>query len=367
MPDSPDLRLAPGLTIDCWVYFDEKPTGYQPIVIKGNEYQLRLDDQREGGRFSFFVYLDGWEPRVSTTVPVAGKWYHLTAKWTGTEISLTVNDERVSSERFGTPQPTDNPLVIGKANCRIDELKLRNPSLEKTRQMLQMIQGTRGRGARQPAAVRVRRRVAGLARSVSRTGVTTRRRIGRRIGRRERDAVEPRARRGRRTEHVGVGALAVAAGDTGQPDLCHRGGLGHGGAAGVGLPTDVSGEPGIPPGLARQAEAVGAVVPRRRRAAGDDRGAVGVEQAGGTPVPVRPQLGAGASHSAPAATSRSSPSSATWAPKPRTCAPSCASPPACGLWESRRSASTRCRTTPPNGSSGRCAPSSRTWGRWNCL
>ena len=141
VPDSPDLRLAPGLTIDCWVYFDEKPTGYQPIVIKGNEYQLRLDDQREGGRFSFFVYLDGWEPRVSTTVPVAGKWYHLTAKWTGTEISLTVNDERVSSERFGTPQPTDNPLVIGKANCRIDELKLRNPSLEKTRQMLQMIQG----------------------------------------------------------------------------------------------------------------------------------------------------------------------------------------------------------------------------------
>ena len=81
------------MTIDGWVYFDDQPTGYQSLVIKGNEYQLRLDDQREGGRFSFFVYLDGWEPRVSTTVPVAGKWYHLTAKWTGTDVSLTVNGD----------------------------------------------------------------------------------------------------------------------------------------------------------------------------------------------------------------------------------------------------------------------------------
>ena len=146
VPDNPSLQLAPGLTIDCWVYFDDKPAGYQPFVIKNNEYQLRLDDQREGGRFSFFVYLDGWEPRVSTTVPVAGKWYHLTAKWAGTEISLTVNDERVSAERFGTPKPTNSPLVIGKANCRIDELKLQSPSLEKTRQIQQMIQDATAAG-----------------------------------------------------------------------------------------------------------------------------------------------------------------------------------------------------------------------------
>jgi len=69
VPDSRDLRLARRLTIDGWCTSTTGPTGYQPLVIKGNEYQLRLDDQREGGRFSFFVYLDGWEPRVSTTVP----------------------------------------------------------------------------------------------------------------------------------------------------------------------------------------------------------------------------------------------------------------------------------------------------------
>jgi len=153
VPDGPDLRLAPGLTIDCWVYFDEKPVGYQTFVLKENEYQLRLDDLREGGRFSFFVHLDGWEPRVSTTVPVPGKWYHLRAKWTGTEIRLAVNGACVSAERFGTPTPTDNPLVIGGANCRIDQLSVQNPGVEKTRQMREMIEeaadavaGCAGRG-----------------------------------------------------------------------------------------------------------------------------------------------------------------------------------------------------------------------------
>ncbi|OIO99006.1 MAG: hypothetical protein AUJ96_20220 [Armatimonadetes bacterium CG2_30_66_41] len=149
VPNSPDLQLAPGLTLDCWVYFDEKPTGYQQFVYKDSEYQLRLDDQREGGRFSFFVYLDGWEPRVSVGVPVAGKWYHLVAKWTGTEATLEVNDEKAAGPRIGAPKPTDNPLQLGKANCRLDEVKLRNPSVEQTKKMAAMVEQT-------PAARRVK-------------------------------------------------------------------------------------------------------------------------------------------------------------------------------------------------------------------
>ena len=140
--NTPDLQLAPGLTIDCWVYFDEKPTGYQPIVIKANEYQLRLDDQREGGRLVFFVYLDGWEPRVGSVVAEAGQWYHLLAKWTGSEISLEVNGDRASAQRVGTPRPTDIPVMIGKLNCRVDELKLSNPSLGQVRAMQSMVAKT---------------------------------------------------------------------------------------------------------------------------------------------------------------------------------------------------------------------------------
>lgn len=137
--DSPGLRLAPGLIIECWVYYDEKPTGYQPIVIKDKEYQLRLDDEREGGDFSFFVYLDGWEPRVSGTAPRAGEWYHLVATWTGTELSLEVNGQRSSTHRVGTPSPTDNPVFVGKANCRVENLRLANPRLLQLREMQAMM------------------------------------------------------------------------------------------------------------------------------------------------------------------------------------------------------------------------------------
>jgi hypothetical protein len=126
VPNSPDLQLRPDLSIDCWTYFEEKPLGTQVIVVKESEYLLRVDDALEGGQFSFFVYLNGWEPRVSTVIPEPGQWYHLVAKWTGKESSLEVNGQKVSAGRSGTPKPTSNSVFIGKATCRIDELKLKN-------------------------------------------------------------------------------------------------------------------------------------------------------------------------------------------------------------------------------------------------
>lgn len=139
IPTTSDLNLAPGLTIDCWVYFDDKPTGYQQIVYKEGEYQLRLDAEQEGGVFSFFVHLGGWEPRIRTIAPQAERWYHLVATWDGTEISLSVNDQVFSTKRVGTPQATDNPVRVGQANCRVDELRLLNPHLLQMREMQSLI------------------------------------------------------------------------------------------------------------------------------------------------------------------------------------------------------------------------------------
>jgi hypothetical protein len=107
--------------------------------MKNEEYQLRVDDQREGGRFSFFVYLDGWEPRVSSIAPRAGQWYHLVARWTGTEAILQVNGQKSSVKRLGTPRPTRHPVMVGKANCRVDELRICNPSLLQMRDMMSRI------------------------------------------------------------------------------------------------------------------------------------------------------------------------------------------------------------------------------------
>lgn len=131
---TPDLQLAPGIVIDCHVRFDAKPLGYQEIVRKDKEYLLRVDDTAEGGYFAFFVYLAGaWEPRVRGPMPEQGRWHHLVARWSGTEISLEVDGVRSVGPRTGTPQPTDNPVIIGGGNGLLDDLKIRNPALARTR------------------------------------------------------------------------------------------------------------------------------------------------------------------------------------------------------------------------------------------
>jgi hypothetical protein len=135
------LQLNVGLTLDCWVYFAQKPKGYEQIVYKDREYQLRVDDVSEGGRFSFFVYLGGWEPRVSGPVPQAGHWYHLTARWTGTEAVLQVDDETFAGARLGVPVATDSPVSVGAASARIDDLRIANPVLFRNRQLQALVKG----------------------------------------------------------------------------------------------------------------------------------------------------------------------------------------------------------------------------------
>jgi len=141
IPDNGDFQIAPGLLIDCWVYFDRKPEGYPQIISRDKEYQLRVDAGKEGGRFSFFVYLDGqWEPRVSSgIVPEPGRWYHLTAKWTGDEISLEVDRMKSNISRQGTPGPRNGPTHVGYIHGLVDELKIYNPGMIKKRRIEELI------------------------------------------------------------------------------------------------------------------------------------------------------------------------------------------------------------------------------------
>lgn len=131
--DAPSLRLTPGFRLACRVYFTAPPSRAQQLVCKEGEYLLRVDDKREGGRFSFFVCLDGWEPRVSLTMPTGERWYDVEAEWTGVEMRLSVNGKTVAVPRVGTPKPTTNPVRIGPATCLLDEVKLWNPGFEQAR------------------------------------------------------------------------------------------------------------------------------------------------------------------------------------------------------------------------------------------
>ena len=135
VPSSPELELAPGLQIECWVMFSELPTGYQYIVRKDHEYMLRVDPLSEGGRFAFFVYLNGsWEPRVSCGKAVtAGVWYHVVARWTGKKATLEVDGEKASVSRSGVATPTAYPLEFAALNGALDELRIENPVMRNSR------------------------------------------------------------------------------------------------------------------------------------------------------------------------------------------------------------------------------------------
>lgn len=129
VPDCGDVRLAPGLRIDCWVRVDAIPPEGREILSKDDEYMLRIDPASEGGRFSFFVNLGGWESRASSrSAPAPGTWHHLVAAWDGKEISLEADGQAARKPRAGTPEASAEPLRIGPIEGVIDELRIVNPA-----------------------------------------------------------------------------------------------------------------------------------------------------------------------------------------------------------------------------------------------
>ncbi|MGI5924056.1 MAG: LamG-like jellyroll fold domain-containing protein [Lentisphaeria bacterium] len=131
VPSNKDLQLAPGLRIACSVLFDEIPEAPTPIVLKENEYMLRVNPKVEGSNFAFFVFKNGrWEPRVSSKVkPQPGRWYHLVASWDGINQVIGVNGEVNNKVHSGLIEPGDAPLTLGTFKGQIDELLIENPRL----------------------------------------------------------------------------------------------------------------------------------------------------------------------------------------------------------------------------------------------
>lgn len=125
------LQLGDAISVEAWVYQTEKTGDYTGIVYKWSDYLLRTDNDAEGGKFSFFVNLDGsWEPRVWCFPPELNKWYHLVGVWNGKKLTLWINGEKTEQDRAGTPTPGDQPLLIGQGFIGIiDELKIYNRAL----------------------------------------------------------------------------------------------------------------------------------------------------------------------------------------------------------------------------------------------
>ena len=98
-------------------------------MIKERAYQLRVDPPQEGGRFSFFLHQDGWEPRVRSKMPAkVGVWYHLIAGWNGKEIWLDVDGQQTGVPRSGMPTASNEPLELGPLEGVLDEVRIENPA-----------------------------------------------------------------------------------------------------------------------------------------------------------------------------------------------------------------------------------------------
>jgi len=125
IPSAPELNLQRGFSIVAKLRFSAL-TGYQTIVRKEGQYDLRLDAPHEGGRLSFFPFTNNeWEPRVSATVPIVGQWHHLAAIWNGAESYLWIDGLPFSLSRGGNPSaPTDNPLMIGGLQGAVEYVKI---------------------------------------------------------------------------------------------------------------------------------------------------------------------------------------------------------------------------------------------------
>ena len=113
VPSSPELNLHRGFSLVAKV----KVSGALDrliIVSKDKQYLLRIDQQEDGGHFSFFPYADNqWESRVRAQPPKIGVWYHLAATWDGSQAMLWVNGLPVSQPRSGDlPASSDAPLMI---------------------------------------------------------------------------------------------------------------------------------------------------------------------------------------------------------------------------------------------------------------
>ncbi|MGA2864990.1 MAG: LamG domain-containing protein [Verrucomicrobiota bacterium] len=116
VPPAARLQLGSALTIAAWINpTDTSPNTYKNIVELYDSYLLRLDNPPEGGRLSFFTFLNGTpEPRLSCSPPALQQWHQIFATWDGTNLSLWYDGVKRVAPRAGTPAPKPNALHLGQ-------------------------------------------------------------------------------------------------------------------------------------------------------------------------------------------------------------------------------------------------------------
>ena len=94
-------RLEGPITIQALICpADEKPNTYKHILELPGGYLLRLDNPPEGGKLSFFAFIDGNpEPRVQVGVPEPSKWHQVVAVWDKASLHLWLDGVKADRAR----------------------------------------------------------------------------------------------------------------------------------------------------------------------------------------------------------------------------------------------------------------------------
>ncbi len=138
IPDSPQLRLTTGMTLEAWVNPSRTLSGWDDVVYKGNDnYGLEASSTPNpnpaiGGTFgSNDVFI------AAPTALAPSTWTHLAGTYDGTTLRLYVNGAQAASSPQSAPLLTSsNPLQIGGDSIfgqffqgTIDEVRVYNLAL----------------------------------------------------------------------------------------------------------------------------------------------------------------------------------------------------------------------------------------------
>jgi len=110
-------KLNIGTDLTLVAYFNATDLAdYRVILVKNNQYLMRIDNPAEGNKMSTFINLGGWEPRASAIVPEANKWIHYAAVYDSAakKITIYVNGEAQGEvAREGKPTANTDAINIG--------------------------------------------------------------------------------------------------------------------------------------------------------------------------------------------------------------------------------------------------------------
>lgn len=116
VPFQPTKQLEGPITIQALICpADEKPNTFKHILELPGGYLLRLDNPPEGGKLSFFTFIEGNpEPRVQVSVPEPSKWHQVVAVRDKAGLHLWLDGVRTDRARTGTLALEAHQLRIGE-------------------------------------------------------------------------------------------------------------------------------------------------------------------------------------------------------------------------------------------------------------